>query len=167
MTARILVVDDVASNVKLLEARLLAEYYEVVSAYNGSDAFEICLGGQIDVVLLDVLMPGMDGFEVCRKLKDDPRTSNIPVVMVTSLDRPEDKIRGLEAGADDFLSKPVNDLHLMSRVKSRPPEAGLGRTVPAQQQRGRCRGGGAAFSQGFWFRSELAGCRPHPRCGRG
>jgi len=118
MTARILVVDDVASNVKLLEARLLAEYYEVVSAYNGPDAFEICLGGQIDVVLLDVLMPGMDGFEVCRKLKDDPRTSNIPVVMVTSLDRPEDKIRGLEAGADDFLSKPVNDLHLMSRVKS-------------------------------------------------
>jgi two-component system cell cycle response regulator len=118
MTARILVVDDVASNVKLLEARLLAEYYEVVSAYNGVDAFEICLGGQIDVVLLDVLMPGMDGFEVCRKLKDDPRTSNIPVVMVTSLDRPEDKIRGLEAGADDFLSKPVNDLHLMSRVKS-------------------------------------------------
>lgn len=93
-----------ASNVKLLEARLLAEYYEVVSAYNGVDAFEICLGGQIDVVLLDVLMPGMDGFEVCRKLKDDPRTSNIPVVMVTSLDRPEDKIRGLEAGADDFLS---------------------------------------------------------------
>ncbi|MFQ0814192.1 diguanylate cyclase response regulator [Brucella anthropi] len=118
MTARILVVDDVDSNVKLLEARLLSEYYEVVTAYNGRDAIEICLGGQIDVVLLDILMPDMDGFEVCRRLKDDPRTSNIPVVMVTSLDAPQDKICGLEAGADDFLSKPVSDLQLMSRVKS-------------------------------------------------
>ncbi|MHC5232104.1 PleD family two-component system response regulator [Brucella sp. LJL56] len=118
MTARILVVDDVDSNVKLLEARLLSEYYEVVTAYNGPEAIEICLGGQIDVVLLDILMPDMDGFEVCRRLKDDPRTSNIPVVMVTSLDGSEDKIRGLEAGADDFLSKPVSDLQLMSRVKS-------------------------------------------------
>ncbi|MEJ5021874.1 PleD family two-component system response regulator [Ochrobactrum vermis] len=118
MTARILVVDDVDSNVKLLEARLLSEYYEVVTAYNGPEAIEICLGGQIDVVLLDILMPDMDGFEVCRRLKDDPRTSNIPVVMVTSLDGSEDKIRGLEAGADDFLSKPVSDLQLLSRVKS-------------------------------------------------
>lgn len=118
MTARILVVDDVDSNVKLLEARLLSEYYEVVTVFNGPDAIEICLGGQIDVVLLDVLMPEMDGFEVCRRLKDDPRTSNIPVVMVTSLDSAEDKIRGLEAGADDFLSKPVSDLQLLSRVKS-------------------------------------------------
>jgi len=118
MTARILVVDDVDSNVKLLEARLLSEYYEVVTAYNGPEAIEICLGGQIDVVLLDILMPDMDGFEVCRRLKDDPRTSHIPVVMVTSLDGSEDKIRGLEAGADDFLSKPVSDLQLMSRVKS-------------------------------------------------
>ncbi|MBC2885440.1 PleD family two-component system response regulator [Ochrobactrum sp. CM-21-5] len=118
MTARILVVDDVDSNVKLLEARLLSEYYEVVSAYSGSEAIEICLGGQIDVVLLDILMPGIDGFETCRRLKADPRTSNIPVVMVTSLDSAGDKIRGLEAGADDFLSKPVSDLQLMSRVKS-------------------------------------------------
>lgn len=118
MTARILVVDDVASNVKLLEARLLAEYYEVICAYNGADAIEICLGGQIDVVLLDLLMPGMDGFEVCRRLKSDARTANIPVVMITSLDSAKDKIRGLEAGADDFLSKPAGDLHLMSRIKS-------------------------------------------------
>lgn len=118
MTARILVVDDVDSNVKLLEARLLSEYYEVVTAHSGPEAIEICLGGQIDVVLLDILMPDMDGFEVCRSLKDDPRTSNIPVVIVTSLDGTEDKIRGLEAGADDFLSKPVSDLQLMSRVKS-------------------------------------------------
>lgn len=118
MTARILVVDDVDSNVKLLEARLLSEYYEVVVAYNGLEAIEICQGGQIDVVLLDILMPDIDGFEVCRRLKADPHTSNIPIVMVTSLDSPQDKIRGLEAGADDFLSKPVSDLQLISRVKS-------------------------------------------------
>ena len=118
MTARILVVDDVDSNAKLLEARLLSEYYEVVTASNGLEAIEICLGGQIDIVLLDVLMPDMDGFEVCRRLKDDPTTAHIPVVMVTALDGTEDKIRGLEAGADDFLSKPVSDLQLVSRVKS-------------------------------------------------
>ncbi len=118
MTARILVVDDVDSNVKLLEARLLSEYYEVISAATGQEAIELCLGGQIDMVLLDVLMPGMDGFEVCKRLKADPRTANIPVVMITSLGGVQDKIRGLEAGADDFLSKPVGDLQLLARVKS-------------------------------------------------
>jgi len=118
MTARILVVDDVESSVKLLEALLLREYYEVVSAYNGAEAIEICLGGQIDVVILDVLMPGIDGFEVCRRLKDDPRTTNIPVVMLTALNSAQDKITGLEAGADDFMTKPVNDQQLLSRVKS-------------------------------------------------
>ncbi|MGO1162760.1 PleD family two-component system response regulator [Brucella pseudogrignonensis] len=118
MTARILVVDDEESSVKLLEALLLREYYEVVSAYDGSEAIEICLGGQIDVVILDVLMPGIDGFEVCRRLKDDPRTTNIPVVMLTALNSAQDKITGLEAGADDFMTKPVNDQRLLSRVKS-------------------------------------------------
>ncbi len=118
MTARILVVDDVGSNVKLLEARLLSEYYEVVPACNGAEAIEICLDGQIDIVLLDILMPGLDGFEVCRRLKADPRTAHIPVIMVTSLTDPEDKVRGLEAGAEDFLSKPVGDLELMARVKN-------------------------------------------------
>ncbi|MDR6431949.1 PleD family two-component system response regulator [Brucella pseudogrignonensis] len=118
MTARILVVDDEESSVRLLEALLLREYYEVVSAYNGAEAIEICLGGQIDVVILDVLMPGIDGFEVCRRLKDDPRTTNIPVVMLTALNSAQDKITGLEAGADDFMTKPVNDMQLLSRVKS-------------------------------------------------
>ena len=118
MTARILVVDDAESHVKLLEALLLREYYEVVTASNGAEAIEICLGGQIDVVILDVLLPEMDGFEVCRRLKDDPRTTNIPVVILTALDGAEDKIKGLEAGADDFMSKPVKDLQLLSRVKS-------------------------------------------------
>lgn len=118
MTARILVVDDVPANVKLLEARLLAEYFEVLTASNGRDALEICEAGRADVVLLDVMMPDMDGFEVCRRLKTDSATAHIPVVMVTALDQAADRVRGLEVGADDFLTKPANDLQLMTRVKS-------------------------------------------------
>lgn len=118
MTARILVVDDVPANVKLLEVRLLAEYFDVLTATNGPEAIEICEHGKVDVVLLDVMMPGMDGFEVCRRLKGDSATAHIPVVMVTALDQIADRVRGLEAGADDFLTKPVNDLQLMTRVKS-------------------------------------------------
>ena len=118
MTARILVVDDIPANVKLLEVRLLAEYFEVLTATSGPDAIETCENGKVDVVLLDVMMPDMDGFEVCRRLKGDPATSHIPVVMITALDQVADRIRGLEAGADDFLTKPVNDLQLMTRVKS-------------------------------------------------
>jgi two-component system cell cycle response regulator len=118
MTARVLVVDDVVANTKLLEARLAAEYFEVVTANNGPEALDICLSGQCDIVLLDVLMPGMDGIEVCRRLKADPRTVHIPVVMVTALDQPADRVAGLEAGADDFLTKPVNDIALVTRVKS-------------------------------------------------
>jgi two-component system cell cycle response regulator len=118
MTARILVVDDVPANVKLLEVRLLAEYFDVLTATTGPDAIETCENGKVDVVLLDVMMPEMDGFEVCRRLKADPATSHIPVVMITALDKVSDRVRGLEAGADDFLTKPVHDLQLMSRVKS-------------------------------------------------
>ena len=118
MTARILVVDDILANVKLLETRLTAEYFEVVTAMNGPDALEICERGLCDIVLLDVMMPGMDGFEVCRRLKGNPRTAHLPVVMVTALDQPSDRVRGLEAGADDFLTKPVNDLALITRVRS-------------------------------------------------
>ncbi len=118
MTARILVVDDVPSNVKLLEVRLLAEYFEVLTASSGLAALEMCENGKVDVVLLDVMMPDMDGFEVCRRLKADPATSHIPVVMVTALDHPSDRVRGLDAGADDFLTKPVNELQLMTRVRS-------------------------------------------------
>lgn len=118
MTARILVVDDIKTNVKLLEARLMAEYFQVLTADNGEDALTICNNGQCDLVLLDIMMPGMDGFEVCRRLKENPETMHLPVVMVTALDQPEDRIKGLEAGADDFLTKPVNDLALVTRVKS-------------------------------------------------
>jgi two-component system, cell cycle response regulator len=118
VTARILVVDDIPANVKLLEARLQAEYFQVVTALNGPDALAICAEGGVDLILLDIMMPGMDGFEVCAKLKANPATVHIPVVIVTALDQPADRIRGLEAGADDFLTKPVKDIQLMSRVKS-------------------------------------------------
>ncbi len=118
MTARILVVDDIPANVKLLEARLMAEYFDVLTASNGRDALDICDRTQVDVILLDIMMPEMDGFEVCERLKSNPRTAHIPVVMVTALDQPSDRVRGLKAGADDFLTKPVNDLQLISRVKS-------------------------------------------------
>src|SRR5471032_1241634 len=118
MTARVLVVDDVPANVKLLEARLLAEYFDVITAMKGADALAICARGECDIVLLDVMMPDMDGFEVCRKLKANPATHHIPVVMVTALDQPSDRVKGLEAGADDFLTKPVTDVALVSRVRS-------------------------------------------------
>ena len=118
MTARILVVDDVPANVKLLEARLSAEYFDVATATSGVEALALCERAECDIVLLDVMMPDMDGFEVCRKLKTNPTTHHIPVVMVTALDQPSDRVRGLEAGADDFLTKPVTDVALVSRVRS-------------------------------------------------
>src|SRR3712207_4137347 len=118
MTARILVVDDIYPNVKLLETKLAAEYFHVVTAMNGPDAIAICEQGLCDIVLLDVMMPGMDGFEVCRRLKNSPTTAHLPVVMVTALDQPSDRLKGLDAGADDFLTKPVDDTALMARVRS-------------------------------------------------
>ncbi|WP_026362844.1 PleD family two-component system response regulator [Methylopila sp. M107] len=118
MTARILVVDDVEVNVRLLEARLTAEYFDVITAHDGATALEICARAQCDIVLLDVMMPGIDGFEVCRRLKADPKTHHIPVVIITALDQPADRVRGLEAGADDFLTKPVADVALLARVRS-------------------------------------------------
>ena len=118
MTARVLIVDDIPTNVRLLEARLTAEYFEVITAGNGPEALAVCERGETDIILLDVMMPGMDGFEVCRRLKSNPATQHIPVLMVTALDQPSDRVRGLEVGADDFLTKPVDDVQLMARVKS-------------------------------------------------
>ncbi|MDR3423074.1 MAG: PleD family two-component system response regulator [Xanthobacteraceae bacterium] len=118
MTARVLVVDDVPANVKLMEARLSAEYFDVITAMSGVEALTICERAECDLVLLDVMMPDMDGFEVCRRLKTNPATHHIPVVMVTALDQPSDRVRGLEAGADDFLSKPTPELALIARVRS-------------------------------------------------
>ena len=118
MTARILVVDDILANVKLLEAKLTAEYFDVLTAMSGTEALEIVQRSLPDIVLLDVMMPGMDGFETCRRIKANPATQHIPVVMITALDQPSDRVQGIEAGAEDFLTKPVNDVALLARVKS-------------------------------------------------
>ena len=118
MTGRILIVDDIEANVKLLEAKLASEYFETLSAYDGKSALEMARSQAPDLILLDVMMPGMDGIEVCRSLRADERTAHIPVVMLTALSDVEDRVRGLEAGADDFLTKPANDLTLFSRVRS-------------------------------------------------
>src|ERR1700750_43088 len=118
MSARILVGDDVPANVKLLEARLSAEYFDVLTACNGTEALEICSRAECDIILLDVMMPDIDGFEVCRRLKSNPATHFIPVVIITALDSPADRVRGLEAGADAFLTKQVSDVALIARVRS-------------------------------------------------
>ena len=118
MSARVLVVDDVEANVRLLEAKLTIEYFDVVSCQDGATALSLAAEAQPDLILLDVMMPGMDGFETCRRLKAQPETRHIPVVLVTALDGREDRIRGLEAGADDFLTKPIDDVILFARVRS-------------------------------------------------
>jgi two-component system cell cycle response regulator len=118
MTARILVVDDIEANVRLLQAKLSAEYYEVSVAYDGLAALEAAAAEQPDIILLDVMMPGLDGFEVCRRLKADIATRHIPVVLVTALDGRRDRLVGLDAGADDFLTKPIDDVSLLARVRS-------------------------------------------------
>jgi len=118
LTARVLIVDDIPTNVRLLEARLSAEYFEVETASSGAEALAICETADIDIILLDVMMPVMDGFEVCRRLKASQKTQHIPVLMITALDQPSDRVKGLQVGADDFLTKPVDDVQLMARVKS-------------------------------------------------
>ncbi|NBO17901.1 MAG: response regulator, partial [Proteobacteria bacterium] len=118
MTAQILVVDDVPANIKLLEAKLTSEYYDVISAKDGFEAIAKTKEAKPDLILLDVMMPGMDGFEACKKIKEDAEISHIPVVMVTALSEKSDRLKGLEAGADDFLTKPINDIALFARVKS-------------------------------------------------
>jgi two-component system, cell cycle response regulator len=118
MTASILVVDDIEQNIKLLEAKLLYEYYTVYTATSGAEALEILDSTNIDVVLLDCMMPEMDGFDTCVRIKLNFNTSHIPVVLVTALSGKEDRIRGLEAGADEFLTKPIDDMALFARLKS-------------------------------------------------
>ena len=118
MSARILVIDDIDANVRLLEAKLTADYYEVLTATDGVTGLAIAASEQPDIILLDVMMPGMDGFQVCRRLKEDPATRHIPVVLVTALDGRADRIAGLDAGADEFLTKPIEDIMLFARVRS-------------------------------------------------
>lgn len=118
MTGLILVVDDVPANVKLLEAKLANEYYDVITAKDGYECIQQTKDKKPDLILLDVMMPGMDGFETCRQMKKDPEISHIPVVMVTALSDQSARVEGLEAGADDFVTKPINDTALFARVRS-------------------------------------------------
>jgi len=118
MTARVLVVDDILPNVRLLEAKLSSEYFDVITAMGGKEAILKAETQSPDIILLDVMMPDMNGFDVCKHIKNNPATSHIPIVMVTALTDSVDKVKGLEVGADDFLSKPVDDVSLMARVRS-------------------------------------------------
>ena len=118
MSARILIVDDVPANAKLLGAKLSGEYYQVQIARDGFEGLSLARTWQPDLILLDVMMPGMDGFECCRELKRSPDTLHIPVVMVTALGQAPERLDGLEAGADDFLTKPVDHATLTARVRS-------------------------------------------------
>ena len=117
-TPTVLVVDDNQQNLELLQAYLEDMDCETVPASDGPDALEIIAKKAPDLILLDVMMPKMSGFEVCKKIKNDPKTSDIPVIMVTALNEFGDIERGIDSGTDDFLSKPVNKLELLTRVKT-------------------------------------------------
>jgi len=116
--AKILVVDDTPQNVKLLADLLTAKGYAVVTASSGVQALEKVPNETPDLVLLDVVMPEMSGYEVCRKIRTNPATATLPVVMVTALDPAQERVKGIDAGADDFLSKPINQQELLARVRS-------------------------------------------------
>ncbi len=118
MAQRILVVDDTPANIKLLGDLLRMKGYEVETAANGEQALEAIARRAPDLVLLDIMMPGLNGYEVCRKIRETPATALLPVVLATSLDPAQERVKGIEAGADDFLSKPVNQAELFARVKS-------------------------------------------------
>jgi two-component system cell cycle response regulator len=119
MSARILVVDDLEANRRLLEAKLTAEYYEVLTARRGEEGVQLAKRERPDLILLDVMMPGgIDGYETCRRLKAQPETRHVPVVIITTLDDRDNRVRGLQAGAEEFLTKPIDDVQLLARVKS-------------------------------------------------
>jgi two-component system cell cycle response regulator len=118
MPAKVLIVDDLPANVRLLQAKLEAEYYEVLTAFSGEEALVKASQWQPDIILLDVMMPGLNGFEVCLKLKESIDTRHIPVILVTALDGRDDRLAGLKAGADDFLTKPIDDMILLARLKA-------------------------------------------------
>src|SRR5215510_4181670 len=130
--AKILVVDDTPRNVKLLADLLTVKGYSAVTAVSGREALALIESDPPDLVLLDVVMPEMSGYEVCRKIREIPETRTLPVVMVTALDPTEERIKGIEAGADDFLTKPINQPELLARVKSLLRIKELYDTVQAQ-----------------------------------
>jgi putative two-component system response regulator len=115
---RILVVDDIVQNVELIEAHLIGERYDLITAYDGIEALEKIEKDPPDLVLLDINMPLMDGYQVCQKIKGSEATRLIPVVMITALSEVEDKVKGIESGADDFITKPFNKVELLARTKS-------------------------------------------------
>ena len=114
----ILVVDDQVQNIELLEAHLVPHGYEIIRAVNGEDALDKLSGNQIDLILLDIMMPGMDGFEVTRRVRQSKKNHLLPVILVTALWETEDRIKGIEAGCDDFISKPIDKLELLARIRS-------------------------------------------------
>ena len=114
----ILVVDDQLQNIELLEAHLVPQGYEIVKAANGEEALGKLSGNQIDLILLDVMMPGMDGFEVTRRVRQDDKNRLLPIILITALRKTEDRVKGIEAGCDDFISKPVDKMELLARVRS-------------------------------------------------
>ncbi len=114
----ILIVDDQPQNIELLEAYFVTEGYETITAINGEEALVKLSENQIDLILLDVKMPGMDGFEVTRRIRQDTKHQLLPIILVTSLRDSEDRVKGIEAGCDDFISKPVDKMELLARVRS-------------------------------------------------
>ncbi len=119
MSARVLVVDDLEANRRLLQAKLTAEYYDVLTAQRGEEAVQRAKRELPDIILMDVMMPGgIDGYEACRRIKAQPETRHIPVVILTTLDDRDNRLRGLQAGAEDFLTKPIDEVQLLARVKN-------------------------------------------------
>ncbi|MCF6149663.1 MAG: response regulator [Candidatus Kuenenia sp.] len=116
--AKILVADDITQNVKLLRVILTSAKYEVIEAYDGEEALNKAKTEAPDLILLDIMMPKITGYEVCQKLREGDATKNLPIIMITALHEMDDRIKGIEAGADDFISKPFNKTELLARVKS-------------------------------------------------
>ncbi|MCX9081394.1 MAG: response regulator [Candidatus Methanoperedens sp.] len=117
MKPKVLIVDDDPINIELLEGYLSKEY-DILKAFDGNEALIIVESNPPDIILLDLIMPGINGYQVCKKLKDDPKTNHIPIVIVTSLHETEDRNKAIEAGADDFITKPFDIIELIVRVKS-------------------------------------------------